>query len=139
MPRLSTFHTTSLRKIQRVFWPRRITNKEFLDQSDQENRCTLITRGRWRWICHVRRKDGDSMTRTPIRGTPGRKRRRGRPKTTWRTTVEAELKDLGDTWGTSERLARNRTVWRNLLAALNADERCEGSNWHSQTTNPAYL
>ena len=34
MSRLSTFHTTSLRKIKRIFWPRKITNEEVLCQSN---------------------------------------------------------------------------------------------------------
>jgi hypothetical protein len=37
-----------------------------------------------------------------------RKRERGRPKTTWRRTIENEIKERGYTWGTIDRKANNR-------------------------------
>ena len=37
--------------------------------------------------------------------------------------VEAELKDLGHGRGVIERLAEDRTAWRNFVAAQNADRR----------------
>jgi len=33
------------------------------------------------------------------RWTPAGKRKRGRPKTTWRKTVETELSEMGLSWG----------------------------------------
>jgi hypothetical protein len=41
-----------------------------------------------------------------------------RPKTTWRRTIENEIKERGYTWGTIERKANNREVWRKLVLAL---------------------
>ncbi|XP_041361891.1 solute carrier organic anion transporter family member 5A1-like [Gigantopelta aegis] len=52
----------------------------------------------------------------PLKG----KKQRRRPKTTWRRTVEIEMKETGYSWGTIERLARGRPVWRNFIAALSA-------------------
>ncbi|XP_041367019.1 snake venom metalloproteinase BaP1-like [Gigantopelta aegis] len=54
----------------------------------------IFTR-RWKWIGHVLRKDDTSITRTAVRWTPEGKRKRGRPKTTWRPTVEIEMKETG--------------------------------------------
>jgi hypothetical protein len=53
--------------------------------------------------------------------TPG-KRPRGRQKTTWRRTIESELKELDMTWGEAEAKAKDRTGWRNLVATLCSDE-----------------
>jgi hypothetical protein len=40
-----------------------------------------------------------NITRIALRWTPQGKRPRGRPKTTWRRTIESELKELDMTWG----------------------------------------
>ena len=61
-----------------------------------------------RWIGHVTRREQENITRTALHWTPEGGRRRGRPKITWRRTVEAELKTLHHTWGTIQRLARDR-------------------------------
>ena len=45
--KLSSFHTTSLRKIQRIFWPRTISNRNLLARCNQEDMETIITRKQW--------------------------------------------------------------------------------------------
>ena len=50
------------------------------------------------------------------------RRGRGRPKETWRRTVEAEMKQQGWTWGYLERAAQDRNKWRDLVEALCAPE-----------------
>ena len=57
------------------------------------------------------------MTKVALRWTTEEKRKRGRPKTTWRRTIENEIKERGYTWGTIERKA-NREEWRKLVLAL---------------------
>jgi hypothetical protein len=37
--------------------------------------------------------------------TPKQKRKRGRPRNTWRRTVEAEIMKWNKTWGTVEKMA----------------------------------
>ena len=90
LAKLLSFHTTSLRKIQRIFWPRTISNRDLLARCQQEDMETIITRKRWRWIGHVLREDANSITKVAIHWTPEGKQKRGRPKTTWRRTVEAK-------------------------------------------------
>ena len=46
------------------------------------------------------------------------KRNRGRPKTTWRRTMLADLKQLGLTIGEAEAVAKDRNRWRNLARPL---------------------
>ncbi|RXN04778.1 endonuclease-reverse transcriptase [Labeo rohita] len=121
--KLSTFHTTSLRKILRIFWPRKISNHDLLQRCKQEDMDTIITRRRWRWIAHVMRKDCTSISKTALHWTPEGKRKRGRPKNTWRRTVEAELKTLNHTWGTIEKLAKDRQKWMIFVAALHTSRR----------------
>jgi hypothetical protein len=58
------------------------------------------------------------MTKVALRWTSEGKRKRGRPKTTWRRTIENEIKERRYTWGTIERKAKNRAEWRKLGLAL---------------------
>ena len=57
-----------------------------------------------------------NITKVALKWTPQGKRPRGRPKTTWRRTVESELQEMGITWGEAENKAKDRAVWRNLVA-----------------------
>ncbi|KAI4895122.1 hypothetical protein NFI96_008762 [Prochilodus magdalenae] len=119
--KLSVFHTKSLRRILGIFWPRTISNEELLAQCGQESMTTILMKKRWRWIGHVIRGRSNSITKTALHWTPEGKRKRGRPKNTWRRTVEAEMKTLNHSWGTVGKLAQDRQKWRTFVAALRAD------------------
>ena len=58
------------------------------------------------------------MTKVALKRTPEGKRKRGRPKTTWRRIIENEIKERGYTWGTIERKANNREELRKLVLSL---------------------
>ena len=75
--KLSFFHMTRLRKIQRIFWPRTISHHDLLARCQQENMETNITRKRWRWIGHVLHKDANSITKVATHWTPEGKRKCG--------------------------------------------------------------
>ena len=106
--KLSTFHNGCLRKICKIFWPRKITNTELHQSTGSEDMSTILKRKRWRWIGHVLRRPTNDLARVALRWTPEGKRKQGRPKTTWRRTVEAEMKAHGYSWGELERMAQNR-------------------------------
>ena len=120
--RLASFHTASLRKVLRIFWPQKISNDQLLRQTKQEDIRTIITRRRWRWIGHVMRKANGNIARVAVHWTPEGKRSRGRPKTTWRRTVEKELRELNYSWSTIEKLAKDRQGWKDFVAALCATQ-----------------
>jgi hypothetical protein len=54
---------------------------------------TFLIQKRWGWLGHVLRKPSEDMTKVALRWTPEGKRKRGRPKTTWRCTIENEIKE----------------------------------------------
>ena len=56
-----------------------------------------VKRRSGKFIGHILRQDRTSDTRTALNWRPEGKRKRGRPKTTWRRTVEREMKEGG--WG----------------------------------------
>ena len=78
------FHTKSLRRILRIFWPNKISNEDLLRQCNQESMATILIRRRWKWIGHVIRRDQTSITKTALHWTPEGKRKRGKPKNIWR-------------------------------------------------------
>ena len=45
-------------------------------------------------------------------------RKPGRPKTTWRRTVMAELSEVKLTWGEAQHAAQNRAKWKEIVVAL---------------------
>jgi hypothetical protein len=118
--KLAVFHTKNLRRILRIFWPNTIANEDLLARCQQESMDNIIMRKRWRWIGHVLRKEANNNTRIALHWTPEGKRKRGRPKNTWRRTAETEMRQLTHTWGTIHRLAQNRQEWRSFVAALHA-------------------
>ena len=116
--RLSSFHNTCLRKILKVYWPDTISNNRLQQTTKQENICITLKKRRWKWFGHVCRMNNSLPAKTALTWTPEGKRKRGRPKTTWRRTMEEELKNSGLTWGTGAKKAQDRVVWKDLVRAL---------------------
>ena len=58
------------------------------------------------------------IPKVALRWTQAGKRKRGRPKTTWRKTVETELSEMGLSWGETQAIAKDETRWkRDIIAA----------------------
>ena len=71
------------------------------------------------WTGHIMRKDKEEHCVTALEWRPEGKRRRGRPKTTWRRMVEDERKTAGQkSWANVRTLAANRSGWRENVKAL---------------------
>ena len=77
-----------------------------------------VRRWRWRWIGHVNRMEKEAVPKVALRWTPDGKRKRGRPKETWRRTVEREMKENKITWDLTHKLAQDRGQWREFVKAL---------------------
>ena len=116
--KLETFQNKCLQKILGVFWPNTITNEELHRKTDATSLATQIKKRRWRWLGHVCRMSPGALPKTALRWTADGKRRRGRPKETWRRTVEKEMKECGLTWNTITKWAADRQQWRYRVDAL---------------------
>ena len=114
LKKMQTFHTSCLRKILHIFCPRKISNNELFKLTEQEDMGIVLVR-RWRWFGHVFRRETTNISKIALRWTPEVKRKRGRPKSTWRRTAEAELQTLNLTWEQAARLPKDRQRWRSLL------------------------
>ena len=87
---IDTFLHKCLRRILRIDWPQRVRNETVGERAGMEEISTIIRRRRWRWIWHVLRMDKNKHVRTALTWTPEGKRKRGRPRETWRRPVERE-------------------------------------------------
>ena len=54
----------------------------------------------------------ESIPKAALRWTPAGRRKPGRPKTTWRKTVMAELQGMGLSRGEAQAAAKDMTLWR---------------------------
>ena len=96
--KLETFQNRCLWKILSVFWPTTITNEELLHKTDATYLAMQIKRQIWRWLEHVCQMSPGALPKTALHWTAAGRRRCGRPKETWRRTVEKEMKGCGLTW-----------------------------------------
>ena len=116
--KIQTFINTCLRGILRIRWPEIITNEDLWRTTKQRPVEAEIKQRRWRWIGHTLRKPVASVTRQSLMWNPKGKRRRGRPRNTWCHEMEADIQKMGSTWDEIVTLARDRTIWRNLVDGL---------------------
>jgi hypothetical protein len=93
--RVQTFVNMCLRKILRIRWPETIRNTELWQQTNQQPVVMEITRRGWRWIGHTLRKPASNITRQALRWNPQGKRKRGRPRNSWRKDLDAECQAMG--------------------------------------------
>ena len=93
--RIDVFQSKCLRRILKIEWKDHVTTKELLEKAEIKSLSNEIKRRRWKMIGHVLRQDRNSNTNIALSWEPEGRRKRGRPKTTWRRTVERERDDAG--------------------------------------------
>ena len=69
------------------------------------------------FMCRNKSHPSSSPPKIALKWTPEGKRSRGRPKETWRRTIERERKKEW-TWSSMEKMAQDRSKWRTLTSAL---------------------
>lgn len=117
--RLETFQRKCLRRVLRIFWPMKVSNDELYCRTRTCPVGEIVKCRRWRWIGHTLRKPHDNNSRVALTWAPEGKRKRGRPKTTWRRSAEAEREQLGwQTWSEAVTVANDRVRWRKMLSSL---------------------
>nr|KAG5699060.1 hypothetical protein BaRGS_025454 [Batillaria attramentaria] len=82
--KIQTFLNTCLRRIFNIRWPEKIRNEELWERAGQEPVAKQILRRKWGWIGHTLRKPASSTTRQALTWNPQGKRKRGRPRNSWR-------------------------------------------------------
>ncbi|XP_061171868.1 uncharacterized protein LOC133181367 [Saccostrea echinata] len=118
LQKIQTFYNTCLRRIFNIRWPERISNEELWKRAGQESMDVQIRQRKWGWIGHTLRKPPSSITRQALTWNPQGKRKRGRPRNTWRRDSESELKTQDMTWQDAVKAAQNRVHWRTVVDGL---------------------
>ena len=94
----------------------RVPNDEIRRRAGIKKISTQVRRRRWKWIGHVLRMALNRNAYVALCWAPCGKRSRGRPRETWRRTVEKECAELGLTsWVAAAALGKNRDRWRALI------------------------
>ena len=118
LKKLEVFQRKCLRIILGIFWPNIITNADLQERTSITPVTDVICRRRWRWIGHCLRMSNKENAKVALFWTPDGKRKRGRPKETWRRTVAREMKARGWSWNYLEIQAKDRNQWRSMVEAL---------------------
>ena len=99
-------------------WQAKIRHEDLWERAGQEPVAKQILRRKWGWIGHTLRKPASSTTRQALTWNRQGKRKRGRPRNSWRRDTEAELKQQGTSWSGMARVAQNRVRWRGVVDGL---------------------
>ena len=100
-----------------IWCPKKVSNEELRRKTDQEPIIVTIKRRKWQWIGHTLRKES-SITKEAFEWNPQGQRKKGRPKQSWRRTIQEELHQIGMSWNEAKRTAHNRVRWRATVEAL---------------------
>ena len=114
---LQVFLNRSIRTIMGVRWPYTVSNKELWRKTKQQPINLTIRSRPWKWIGHTLRK-ANNITKQALEWNHQGKRKRGRPKNSWRRGVFSELQAINTTWGEAKRKAQVRTRWKETVVAL---------------------
>ena len=121
--KIDRFHLRCLRRIMKISYLDRITNKEVYRRTCVRPLSETITQRRLRFAGHVLRLPRHRLPKTALTWRPTHgKRKQGRPRTTWRRTFTDDLRAINTSWDEIEEIAENRDLWKHL-SALCADRR----------------
>lgn len=116
--KIQVFINRCLRRIMRIHWMEFVTNKELWQRAGQTDIKTEIRHRKWKWIGHSLRREGSNTARMVLDWNPQGSRKRGRPKMTWRRTIQQEIQRTGRTWREVKQMAQNRIRWKLFVEAL---------------------
>ena len=131
------FQTKYLRRIHKNYWPNTISNEEQWNRTGMVTLAEIIQTQRWRWLGHVCRMPSISITRAALRWTPQGKGKRGRPRETWRRTMEKHLNVGGLSLEMAPSAAAIQARWRTFAVASRTWHRRE-DEWVSDRPTFAF-
>ena len=106
--KLDTFHQRCLREIMKITYLDRVTNEEVLARSRCRKLTEIITERRMKMAAHILRRPDTRHSKYVILWTIAGKRKKGRPKCTWRKTFQEDLDRANISINDEENTARDR-------------------------------
>ena len=116
--RLQAFLNTCLRRISGIRWSDRERNQVLWERAGQEPVSKHILKRKWSWIRHTLRKPPNNTTHQALRWNPQGKRKRGRPRSSWRRSCETEIAQQETYWNGVIKAAQGRVRWREVVEGL---------------------
>jgi hypothetical protein len=102
--KIQTVVNRCLRYIIRIWWPNIISNKDLWEATGQED-INLEVRRKFRWIGHKLTKEDGELPKAALLWDPQGSGKGGRPKNTWRRSVN---KEAGRSWNEVRFLTADR-------------------------------
>jgi hypothetical protein len=115
---MQIFVNKCLRRIMNIKWTDKITNEELWRITQLKPIKNQIKRRKCNWIGHTLRKEVGAIEKTALDWNPQGHRRRGRPRRTWRRTIDDEIRGTGKTWNEVKGIAGDRNAWKLFMVAL---------------------
>jgi len=101
-----------------IKWTDKITNEEPWRITLQKSIENQIKRRKWNWIGQTLRKETGAIEKTALDCNPQGYIRRGRPKRTWRRTIEDEIRGTRRSWNEVKGIAGDRNAWKLFMDVL---------------------
>ena len=116
---LDVFQQKCLRRILKISWEDDVTNEEVLRRAGVHQLSSEVKRRRRKMIGHVLRQERGNDCSIALTWIPKGRRKQGRPKTTWRRSVEKERGEAGwRNWDEVWSEAADREKWKCTVKAL---------------------
>ena len=107
-----------VRYLLHVRWYDHVSEAEIRRRSGLRSIIQRIKENRWKWYGHVLRMPENRLPKQSIQWNAEGSRRRGRPKDTWRRTIQREMRLNNLREEDVASLAEDRSAWRSLVADL---------------------
>ena len=115
--KLEAAHHKWLRRILGITWKQKVTNEEVRKRTGMGNLLNILRRNRLRWLGHVHRMSSNRLPKQVLQWSPREgKKRKGRPRKNWKTTITDDLKSLEMSWEEAELVGQDRVMWRSCVA-----------------------
>jgi len=101
-----------------IKWTGKITNEELWRITYKKSIENQIKRRKWNWIGQTLRKETDAIEKTALDWNHQGYRRRGRPKRTWRRTIEDGIRSTRRSCNEVKGIAGDRNAWKLFMDAL---------------------
>lgn len=121
---IDVFQRNLLRKIIKIKWPYTIRNEDLYERTQETKWTEKIKKRRLKWLGHMMRLPETSPAHLAIKeAIRPVKRPRGKPKTTWISMINKDIKEMNLKMGSPElfQAAADRRLWKTLVEGVCAE------------------
>ena len=99
-----------------------VSNIELCERSRREPVSSFIQKQRLKWFGHICRMQRERIPKQAMFEwePPNEKPRLGRPKITWKHTIERDLKNVEQPWERARMVAQDRCRWLKVVDTIAA-------------------